>query len=495
MSDRDYEHIPGSEYMSDADRSYFETFGEAIDDQAELVVEQVTGEKNIDSQELERMINEVLDDLVNDDGKYLVDGALLKCSMQTDAKQTLTYNGEEVISEPIEENIKEMASLHVTDKKRVTFNGYTPATVIDSKGGMRDEKEKWNIGGFGNCLFIQNGTAIEDIANMLLVSLLVKGKHTKIQEIEGKIKKAIEEGKGTCHCFMSLNPEWENLPIEYNFATGIFEYSWKDALNEASAGIDYYMSGEKVYQNFNGIEGINMMSMLFCKRGGIISAEESGQSDIVEPILVLDGWLKLYDRPTVCGAGRSVTRHQEAAAYDWAMPEDLHDENGNKSENWFATLSPAHDEIVKKGVFIVEKTSNNLYIDGEGRYWVAVGPNVVNPEHCTDKTDKSIDSSEMYYGTKLDIVVKSKDGKIYYIPAVNGDTKEHSYPDGLYQTGESFDINRITDLDSAGNTVEFTGYDIATKIYDNGDEKCSINITNDYELIEIIVYDGVYNYE
>ena len=45
MSDRDYEHIPGSEYMSDADRSYFETFGEAIDDQAELVVEQVTGEK------------------------------------------------------------------------------------------------------------------------------------------------------------------------------------------------------------------------------------------------------------------------------------------------------------------------------------------------------------------------------------------------------------------------------------------------------------------
>jgi len=72
MSDRDYEHIPGSEYMSDADRSYFETFGEAIDDQAELVVEQVTGEKNIDSQELERMINEVLDDLVNDDGKYLV---------------------------------------------------------------------------------------------------------------------------------------------------------------------------------------------------------------------------------------------------------------------------------------------------------------------------------------------------------------------------------------------------------------------------------------
>ena len=173
----------------------------------------------------------------------------------------------------------------------------------------------------------------------------------------------------------------------------------------------------------------------------------------------------------------------------------MHDENGNKSENWFATLSPAHDEIVKKGVFIVEKTSNNLYIDGEGRYWVAVGPNVVNPEHCTDKTDKSIDSSEMYYGTKLDIVVKSKDGKIYYIPAVNGDTKEHSYPDGLYQTGESFDINRITDLDSAGNTVEFTGYDIATKIYDNGDEKCSINITNDYELIEIIVYDGVYNYE
>lgn len=38
----------------------------------------------------------------------------------------------------------------------------------------------------------------------------------------------------------------------------------------------------------------------------------------------------------------------------------------------------------------------------------------------------------MNYGTKIDIhVVGQHDGKDYYIPAIVGDVKEHSKPDGL----------------------------------------------------------------
>lgn len=92
----------------------------------------------------------------------------------------------------------------------------------------------------------------------------------------------------------------------------------------------------------------------------------------------------------------------------------------------------------------------------------------------------------MKFGTKLDIVVLDESTNTkYYIPAVVGDAKEHSAPDGLYQTGVPFDPNRIT-VEGDGSTIEFMGYDITEH---------SVNITNNYKLIEIIVYDGIYNYK
>ena len=45
-----------------------------------------------------------------------------------------------------------------------------------------------------------------------------------------------------------------------------------------------------------------------------------------------------------------------------------------------------------------------------------------------------------------------------------------------------------------GNTVAFIGYNILKISYEN-QTKSSINVTNDYLLEEIIVYDEVFNYE
>jgi hypothetical protein len=84
------------------------------------------------------------------------------------------------------------------------------------------------------------------------------------------------------------------------------------------------------------------------------------------------------------------------------------------------------------------KTTNNLYVDDTGRYWIAVGPNVMNPNF----TGNNITDKDMQYGTKLDIVVLDETiNTKYYIPAVVGDTKEHSAPNGIYQTGVPFDHN------------------------------------------------------
>ena len=208
--------------------------------------------------------------------------------------------------------------------------------------------------------------------------------------------------------------------------------------------------------------------------------------------IILDGWLTLYTEPTVSVDGREVLKHPNAANYDWAMPEDLI----NHSEDWFETESPVKKEISRYGDFEVQMISNNLYTDYEGRYWVAVGPNVMTPEHSKEKVNHPIPVKDMCYGTKIDIVVLNEEENIFYdIPAVVGDAKEHSYPDGLYQTGIPFDSSRPVSTSKNKNTVEFIGYQITRKIYEDGNEKSTINITNNYRLIKIIVYDGVFNYE
>jgi hypothetical protein len=203
------------------------------------------------------------------------------------------------------------------------------------------------------------------------------------------------------------------------------------------------------------------------------------------PALTND-WLNLYSSPTVSGAGRHVAKHPDAATWDWGMQEELSAAVPNSG----ALTKNSRDAITADGgTPIAHLTNNNLYTDATGRYWVALGPNIMNPNY--DGSSR-ITTDDMQYGTMVDIVVRDGTTNLtYYIPAVVGDAKEHSSPDGLYQTGVPFDSSRPTVAPGTDrNTVEFMGYNI-TQV--NG--RSSVNITNNYELVEIIVYDGVYNYK
>ncbi len=232
----------------------------------------------------------------------------------------------------------------------------------------------------------------------------------------------------------------------------------------------------------SGNSSVTMLSYMMCISGqGIITPITDGQeagNGFGE--YIVDDWLMLYKNPTVSAEGRSVSRHPKANLYDWAMPEEL---EGIKNLNKGELLSNSKTVIENGGGKpIVNITSNNLYTDAEGRYWVAVGPNVMNPNHGPND---EITVSEMQYGTKIDILVLDETTNTqYYIPAVVGDVKGHSSPDGLYQTGKPFDTSKKT-VQGDGSTVEFMGYGIT---------KSSVNITNDYKLIAIIVYEGEVNY-
>lgn len=148
--------------------------------------------------------------------------------------------------------------------------------------------------------------------------------------------------------------------------------------------------------------------------GGIISAKESGQNQYQNEMIVND-WLILYANPTVPDVGRHVLKHPEANTYDWGMEEEL---KGSVPEQGMLTANSRVAIAEAGGNPEVYMTSNNLYTDAEGRYWIAVGSNVMNPNHSVNE---KVSVDEMKYGTKIDIVVLDETTNItYYIPAVVG---------------------------------------------------------------------------
>jgi len=182
--------------------------------------------------------------------------------------------------------------------------------------------------------------------------------------------------------------------------------------------------------------------------------EKSGS----EEIFIGEGeWLKLCENPSNSVGGRIVSIPSAASPNKWAMKED------RSSINRYAPKE-----------LVVNIGTNGEMIDDNGRYWVAVGPNIMNPDH--DIT-KKVTAEEMKYGTEIDIIIKDKNENEYYIYAVVGDVKNHTYPSGIYQTGNAFPNGTDTHPNNAdGSIIEFMG-------------KGSIIGLHEYEIVEIIVYD------
>ena len=134
---------------------------------------------------------------------------------------------------------------------------------------LRDDKEKdegVNIVSMGNCGFLYEGEDIEEI-------IRESGSSNTPEEV----MEALGKGMGTCYCFMDLNGGWENMPLE--IADAIVGYK-----RLPCAGVEEAFRTPS-YFKFNGEEGINMMSMLFCQLGGgCITAIESGQNSYFNDI-------------------------------------------------------------------------------------------------------------------------------------------------------------------------------------------------------------------
>lgn len=172
------------------------------------------------------------------------------------------------------------------------------------------------------------------------------------------------------------------------------------------------------------------------------------------------GVFEAYIYPTCNGDGRKV-----------CLPEDY---NCNKwySLEYQTKVNEYVPEISKANNVFVDE--NGTLLDSSGRYWIAVGPLVTNPDFSMDKR---VDWTEARYGTLIDVVIQDNSGNKYYLPCVNGCCKEHTYPTGIIQTGKLIPSGELTNPENAdGSVIEFMGM--------------SAEGLSEYSIVEIIVYDG-----
>lgn len=165
------------------------------------------------------------------DEQYLVDGAILKCDQAISETVEIDDEGNKIaLTSDIEPEERKMTILRVSDNASFE-KGQRMATVKDH---VKIED-------------LENGTG-----NIKPFMCNCTNKPSK--EIADEIwrHKEYYEKNGTCCKLMKLNNDWENLIRDTQYHT----YS--------------YGTGDKV-------EGVTMLSMLFCSHGGLITPATSGQ--------------------------------------------------------------------------------------------------------------------------------------------------------------------------------------------------------------------------
>lgn len=203
---------------------------------------------NAEGDELEKLMEEyATDDKLSE---YLVDGAVLMCTGATLAD---SYGVRLNINQGVDSAEMRLRTVLNVTENPVSVNGLIYATVRDS---------------------IQNKNVLPFRCNCSLMT----GRYVKVERIEADENCSQE---GTCQYFMNLSAEWENMPLEEK------QYLMMSDVNPTNL-----KGGIACLLDASCVEGITMTSVLFCKRGGLIYPETSGQNEMKKAMGILRTYLK-----------------------------------------------------------------------------------------------------------------------------------------------------------------------------------------------------------
>ena len=211
----------------------------------------------------------------------------------------------------------------------------------------------------------------------------------------------------------------------------------------------------------------------------------------------ISSWLIAYEgEPTRTGGVEMDIRTEEReklkennikrdgiSNVDWYSYEEYTTEDGKLTINKYAV-----EQYKNIGGKVSEQPDvNGAFVNEKGRYWVAVGPEILSPGYNEQPVEEqTISDNQFKYGTEIDVVLQnSKDKSEVYIECIIGDVKAHTYPNGVFQTGDAYPNCSSKDDGSKhrnGSYIEFINESKFEDNYINGN-------MSDYVVIDIIVYE------
>lgn len=212
---------------------------------------------------------------------------------------------------------------------------------------------------------------------------------------------------------------------------------------------------------------------------GVPGADDSMYAGVTTPgggnglTELIDGWLQLYDGPTVAGEAYEVNIPMEANGHA----------GGYRGGTWAMGESAGYNRYIRTSY---SDQTNNVgpggigRINNSGRYWVALGPNVTNQNFQCDDSRAGASAGEWTVdGKRIDVVLRGlADNKLYYLPVVLGDAKAHTSPTGIVQTGRHVHNAEYFAYNDDRSIVEFTFCPA----------RSAASLNSKFEIVKMLVY-------
>jgi len=206
------------------------------------------------------------------------------------------------------------------------------------------------------------------------------------------------------------------------------------------------------------------------------------------------------------GEGQLVAKVQSIGIYDDQTQKgdgvlvDVRaamDEHSTAHTSWWGLCYTNTGKVNSK---LLSRASNahvdsGVVVDGNSRPLIALGPRVMNYSARTYGDMHAPSSSEMHYGSVVDIVVEKNSTK-YYIPAVVVDCKAHTYPTWIAQSGYAVSDGKRFYIapGQPGNYKNPSEYSLEkANVWQNSvveitAASSSLNELSEYSIIGVIVY-------
>ena len=271
--------------------------------------------------------------------------------------------------------------------------------------------------------------------------LMLKNTQLQLYIVKFKLQSLIDKENMTATLFQSVETLLQSVQCAIDdaevFISGKGEVSdgeWKKVIpqivNEINKEIDA-MSEQDISEIDDGASDTGVFI-------GYLSYGADGVTENGE-----EGFFALYDGPTLSSECEVIDIEGLYQQYGMEPYGALQSFVGKKGPNTSGSIKYGNQEF--------DPNKGTLVYNGIERYAIALGPKLQNPNIDLSKDFKADD---MAYGTCVDISIQVDD-EIYYIPAIIVDTKAHSAPTGIFQTGVAFNNGKDEYTGKQGPIVEW----------------------------------------